>query len=232
MTTIQGLKIAYISGTYDRDVYSATMDSGSPSATHVHYTNGSVRSLCSVPPAPPHVRQGVDILLTVEWPEGIAEGSAVVSKLPKGTDATGIKPIAEIAAALQPRYHFAAEPGVFFQREPYNNRGGAEHVTWFISLGSFGAPNKQRVSPLRPGVHQSPLLIYAFSVVLCDEYCSIISNRSRAAFIKANKHDAMPLVLWLYKGWRVTEAAAGRGKEEHFIGVLCIIVADFVTDTR
>lgn len=57
--------------------------------------------------------------------------------------------MADLAVVLRPRYHFAARPGVFFQRAPYKNHAAKptskmSHVTRFVSLGP--------VSEVRPYV--------------------------------------------------------------------------------
>jgi hypothetical protein len=52
----------------------------------------------------------------------------------------------DIVKALNPRYHFAACEGVFYEREPYRSAGA--HVTRFIGLGDFCNDRKERVSIL------------------------------------------------------------------------------------
>ncbi|TPX66204.1 hypothetical protein SpCBS45565_g04650 [Spizellomyces sp. 'palustris'] len=143
MTTVQGLKIAYLSGTYDAKSYPSG-DDQTPDQTAMHYTETTVRSLSTSGAGSVHGSTGVDIFITTEWAEWIIQGSVAASKLPEGTDPRSSKPVADLAVALQPRYHFAGSAGVFFEREPYSNRGAAGHVTRFIGLGEYGAANKQR----------------------------------------------------------------------------------------
>ncbi|KAJ3333747.1 hypothetical protein HDU76_004243 [Blyttiomyces sp. JEL0837] len=56
----------------------------------------------------------------------------------------GVISFSMVANRIQPRYHFGAAAGVFFEREPYRNVNGVAHVTRFIGLGEFGAKNKER----------------------------------------------------------------------------------------
>ncbi|KAL0091222.1 CwfJ C-terminus 1-domain-containing protein-like protein [Phycomyces blakesleeanus] len=92
---------------------------------------------------------GVDILLTYEWPSFITNGSNCSLETPLTNSST---PIAELAAALKPRYHFAASENVFYEREPYSNITGfgpaeerpAGHVSRFVGLADVLNPKKQR----------------------------------------------------------------------------------------
>ncbi|TPX37126.1 hypothetical protein SmJEL517_g00944 [Synchytrium microbalum] len=80
---------------------------------------------------------GVDILLTYEWPEKVASESY------KGDAVPGSREMAQIAVSHQPKYHFASNPSVFYEREPYSNQT-ANHSTRFLSLGAFGNSAKER----------------------------------------------------------------------------------------
>ncbi|KAG0643773.1 CwfJ C-terminus 1-domain-containing protein-like protein [Tuber brumale] len=94
----------------------------------------------------------VDLLLTYEWPEGVGNRSALA---PPGLKGTGV--IAELAAALRPRYHFAAGGEVFWEREPYQNGvrssdGGSDtKITRFLSVADWGNEKKAKA-------------LYAFSI--------------------------------------------------------------------
>lgn len=93
-----------------------------------------------------------DLLLTYEWPEGVGSRSALASPGVKGT---GV--VAELAAALRPRYHFAAGGEVFWEREPYQNRarpgeGGSDtKITRFLGVADWGNEKKAKA-------------LYAFSI--------------------------------------------------------------------
>ena len=79
----------------------------------------------------------VDILLTNEWPSNIFNNSNTPEI---GIDSS--QRIAEIAANLMPRYHFAAANDVFWEREPYKNQDGS--FTRFIGVANFMNSKKQR----------------------------------------------------------------------------------------
>ena len=79
----------------------------------------------------------VDILLTNEWPLGIFNNSATN---PMQVDSS--LRIAEIAANLMPRYHFASTNNVFWEREPYKNQNNT--FTRFIAIADFNNDKKQR----------------------------------------------------------------------------------------
>ena len=54
--------------------------------------------------------------------------------------------MAELAALVRPRYHFAGTKNVFYARPPYMNAdlGAGAHVTRFIGLASVGNMAKQK----------------------------------------------------------------------------------------
>ncbi|KAJ3164419.1 hypothetical protein HDU88_005296 [Geranomyces variabilis] len=130
MTTVEGLKIAYLGGTQAGPV--------------LRFAQATVQSLCESATSNP---LGVDILMTAEWPAHILEGStAAAAKLGEQQLglARGVDGVAAVASALQPRYHFAGSPALFLEREPYRNSAGAKHVTRFIGLGEFQSKTKER----------------------------------------------------------------------------------------
>ena len=94
--------------------------------------------------------QGVDILLSSDWPQGIGSQDNEV----KPTD--GIALISRLAVKLRPRYHFAGQKGVFYERVPYRNHRvmvqNQRHVTRFIGMAKVGNPEKKK-------------WIYAFNIV-------------------------------------------------------------------
>ncbi|KAF9947523.1 hypothetical protein BGZ65_008741, partial [Modicella reniformis] len=158
MTTAQSVKIASLSGTYDSTIYEAdTEDEEFDKALLCgRYTKPTVEALIqAVQPASimDTSKRGVDILLSHEWPAGITKpgkgnsttttslSTAPPANLPASTFS---QPVANAAGALQPRYHFAASSGQFWERSPYKNMGGAEHATRFIALGNVCNKNKQR----------------------------------------------------------------------------------------
>ncbi|KAG0346826.1 hypothetical protein BG004_000747 [Podila humilis] len=147
MTTAEGVKIASLSGTYDSVVYTADTEAEEFDATILkrRYTKTEVDGLINTS-KPTSImdtsKKGVDIFISHEWPSGILNHS---NAPPQGLSPTMFsQPVARAVGALQPRYHFAAASGVFWERAPYKNNQGAEHATRFIGLGEFGNKNKQR----------------------------------------------------------------------------------------
>ncbi|KAF7722896.1 hypothetical protein EC973_002616 [Apophysomyces ossiformis] len=138
LTTAEGLTVAFVSGVYD--------ETGSKPNGYQSSDMAKLKSTRFPITSPP----GVDILLSHEWPQAIEVGSAIT---PANSLSTVAKPIAELAAALKPRYHFAASEAVFYEREPYLNMTGfgsnddeqaAEHVSRFIGLGDVLNGEKHR----------------------------------------------------------------------------------------
>lgn len=144
LTTSEGLKIAFVSGSQPTTELAASA---------VAYSKEDVQKLC-LTKLPVTLPPGVDFLLSHEWPQDINE----LSSLPlseKVDPAKNSHYISELAAALKPRYHFAANQDVFYEREPYKNivsgfgaqeERPAGHATRFIGLGDVLNKEKQRVS--------------------------------------------------------------------------------------
>lgn len=101
-----------------------------------------------------HGANSADILLTISWPANIRNGSKI--PIPDGTvDPTGQQHIADLCAALKPRYHFSSSQ-IFYEREPFfhnptRDATDVRPVTRFISLAPHGNPSKQKA-------------LYAFSI--------------------------------------------------------------------
>ncbi|XP_068652264.1 zinc finger CCCH domain-containing protein 64 isoform X2 [Aristolochia californica] len=86
----------------------------------------------------------IDIFLTNEWPSGVTARADVSNGPPGLTDSSSTNPkIAQLAAEIKPRYHFAGAKGVFYARDPYINEG-AVHVTRFLGLAPVGNKDKQK----------------------------------------------------------------------------------------
>ncbi|KAF2722374.1 hypothetical protein K431DRAFT_47443 [Polychaeton citri CBS 116435] len=81
-----------------------------------------------------------DILITSNWPSDIAVGSKVATQPPKQLNC-----IAELCAALKPRYHFSTSEQ-FFEREPFFHptTDGTQPLTRFLSLAPYGTPDKRK----------------------------------------------------------------------------------------
>lgn len=138
LTTSEGLKIAFISGSFS--------ETSSVNA----YTVADIQKLShtNMPASSP---PGVDFLLSYEWPKSVNQFGAPVAINEELTSPY----ISELAAALKPRYHFAASMDVFYERDPYKNivsgfagpeERPAPHPTRFIGLGDVLNTEKHRVS--------------------------------------------------------------------------------------
>ncbi|KAJ2588376.1 hypothetical protein H4R99_007816 [Coemansia sp. RSA 1722] len=107
----------------------------------------------------------IDILLSYDWPYGVSPKEQMGDNASQPREACN--KISYAAAAIMPRYHFAAAEQLFFERFPwkYNDRirvgpnraKSVSHFTRFVGLGSVNASEhgKQRwfyamnVSPLQ-----------------------------------------------------------------------------------
>ncbi|KAG9237508.1 CwfJ C-terminus 1-domain-containing protein-like protein [Amylocarpus encephaloides] len=124
-----------------------------------------------------------DILLTTLWPASIRTGSKI--PIPDGlTDVAGQTHIAELCAALKPRYHFSTSPELFFEREafffpPTENAPDVRPLTRFISLAAHGNPSKQKA-------------LYAFSLQATqDSTAPLPSNATPSPFLRPKKRPAL-----------------------------------------
>ncbi|KAL8697695.1 MAG: hypothetical protein Q9201_006997, partial [Fulgogasparrea decipioides] len=117
-----------------------------------------------------------DILITTQWPSDVRKGSKVV--LPDGVETPpGENCVADLCAALRPRYHFSTSNDAFYEREPFfhpptEKEPDTKPITRFIGLASSSNPSKQRslyafsIDPtafapliLPPGTTASPFTI-------------------------------------------------------------------------
>jgi len=145
---IAGLRVAFLSGHYDAEVYNAQSTSvATPAFVGASYTPMAVESLIRLsqePGAP-----AIDVLLTAEWPTNIdtkldeTEGP----KHPEGS-ALDLQPfsspaVAELCAVLEPRYHIFGAGDLFYQRPPFQTLARG-HVCRCIAIGKVGSKGKGR----------------------------------------------------------------------------------------
>lgn len=125
-----------------------------------------------------HGAHTADILLTTCWPQSIRKGSKIPIPDDVKTPIAGDH-IADLCAALKPRYHFSVSPDNFYEREPFvhdptPDAPDVRPITRFISLAPHGNSKKQkaiyaftlqsRVDPLAPlpvGTTASPFVARA-----------------------------------------------------------------------
>ncbi|RDL34786.1 Uncharacterized protein BP5553_07914 [Venustampulla echinocandica] len=161
--TSEGIRIVTLGGQLDN-----TIIGGMSKEQYLPFhTTGDAKAL--------HGANTADILLTTCWPAGIRTGSKI--PLPDGVaDIPGQGHIADLCAAIKPRYHFSASPGFFYEREPFFHSAVPEEpdvrpLTRFISLAAYGNPSKQKAlyafslqsspdltAPLPAGATASPFL--------------------------------------------------------------------------
>lgn len=171
-TTAEGLTIAYLSGTYQPELFEREPTDAAEVRSDARRRRA--RSRAAADPAVAQHRSaycrkdidalvttarrtaadGVDILLTHEWPYGVA-GSALASS---SVLARGVQPLAGVVRELRPRYHFAALATRYFERAPFRtgpprSGGPSGHVTRFVALAAVGNAENAKVGdaslPLR-----------------------------------------------------------------------------------
>lgn len=102
--------------------------------------------------------RGVDLLLTCHWPSRVESG--IPASLPSAPQHS-LPAVAELAATLLPRYHFAGSEGIFLARPPYANqmtRSLAQvHATRFLGLGSVPPPGTKKKGKWLHALHLAPL---------------------------------------------------------------------------
>ena len=82
--------------------------------------------------------QIIDLLFTVEWPEGICQNSEIASP---AFCSFGSEMMQKFTSKMQCQYIFAIGENTFFEREPFINHN-SKVCTRFTSLGNVGGPQK------------------------------------------------------------------------------------------
>ncbi|KAI9313822.1 CwfJ C-terminus 1-domain-containing protein-like protein [Dichotomocladium elegans] len=156
MNTLSGLSIAYVSGAEKEE--EEEMVTGEAGGKAYHRLDKATEERMRRRPFKMVDPPGVDILLTYQWPEGIERGSQLIKSPPANASSA----VSRIAAALKPRFHFAAAEAKQIQREPYLNVTGygppdertAAYPTQFVGLGEVGKKTQKwyhitSLTPLR-----------------------------------------------------------------------------------
>ena len=135
MKTSEGIRIVALGGQLDQNIIAGqSKDKYLP-----FYTETDAKILRGATTA--------DILITNEWPEGIRKRSKV--EFNSEVQPSMRQCIADLDVILKPRYHFSTSGNTFYEREPFFHQPSDDTdnlypVTRFISLASFGNPNKQK----------------------------------------------------------------------------------------
>ena len=138
--TSEGVRIVTLGGVLDTTTPGLSKDQCLPS-----HTEEDVKSLRGA--------NNADILLTTIWPTNIWTNSPKAKELGiNDTTSPSQQSIAELCAALKPRYHFATSPTpICFEREPFFPETKDEasqdkgiSLTRFISLAPFGNTAKAK----------------------------------------------------------------------------------------
>ena len=157
--TADGLRIVALGGLLD-----AAIVGGQSHEQHLPFhTDGDAKTLRGANTA--------DILLTAMWPAGVWKGSKVALDPAQQAAVQSTSAIADLCAALKPRYHLSASPDAFFyEREPFVHPSAeatdAPSITRFISMAPFGNDVKAKAmyafslnktdAAVPPGVTASP----------------------------------------------------------------------------
>ncbi|KAI0600011.1 CwfJ C-terminus 1-domain-containing protein-like protein [Biscogniauxia sp. FL1348] len=116
-----------------------------------------------------------DILLTTSWPSSVWNNSSV-KLTPENQAAIPIsEEVADLCAALKPKYHFSASTSdLFYEREPFfhpeSTEGESKYVTRFISLAPYGNSTKAKA-------------LYAFNIVPAESITSIPQGSTASPFL-------------------------------------------------
>jgi len=163
---IEGLTVAYLSGTFDEHTYTSSsldgaaegeddsleLTSGAADKFRTaitqsmggyasYYTQGDVQKVIDESKQAP--RGMIDILLTAEWGKGwhnLLADSALPTAMRDPLN-VGSPAVALLASTLSIRYHFAGSERSYLMLPPY--RGAGNCVCQFYGMGAFGAEESQ-----------------------------------------------------------------------------------------
>ncbi|EOD48532.1 hypothetical protein UCRNP2_4719 [Neofusicoccum parvum UCRNP2] len=144
LKTSEGIRIVALGGSLDPNIAAGVSKDKYPP----YYGEDDARALRGA--------NSADILVTSQWPSGVQTGSRVDLNVDPASKPFQQPCIADLCTTLKPRYHFSAFPTAFYEREPFfhaptEDAGDGYRITRFISLASYGNPNKAK-------------WIYAFSI--------------------------------------------------------------------
>ncbi|XP_068652262.1 zinc finger CCCH domain-containing protein 64 isoform X1 [Aristolochia californica] len=144
----------------------------------------------------------IDIFLTNEWPSGVTARADVSNGPPGLTDSSSTNPkIAQLAAEIKPRYHFAGAKGVFYARDPYINEG-AVHVTRFLGLAPVGNKDKQKfihaISPTPASTMSAAEISLKPPNSTMSPYIAFEQTAPATEFLKQSQHSTLESQYWRF----------------------------------
>ncbi|EHA53148.1 cwfJ domain-containing protein [Pyricularia oryzae 70-15] len=134
--TSEGVRIATLGGLLDTNIAGQSKEHHLP-----FHTADDAKALRGV--------NSADILLTTTWPAAVSNGSRVNLTVDPTTIPSS-ETVADLCAALKPKYHFAMNTSdVFYEREAFFHPPKSEgetsfDITRFLSLASFGNSSKAK----------------------------------------------------------------------------------------
>ncbi|KAK4444272.1 CwfJ C-terminus 1-domain-containing protein-like protein [Podospora aff. communis PSN243] len=136
--TSEGVRIVTLGGILDPNIVAGQ----SKDQTSPFHTESDAKSLRGA--------NNADILLTTMWPADVWKNSSKAKELSVDSNsAPSSSSIAELCAALKPRYHFSTS-ATYFEREPFFPEAKEEAedkgiaLTRFISMAPWANPAKQK----------------------------------------------------------------------------------------
>jgi len=138
---VHGLKIAFLSGLRDESNFEQQEEAGAGPFVNSNYTRGAIDEMKK------QAKEvgACDILLAGEWPTGWQDKISNSSEKLHAAERPSMNSpaVAELVAALEPRYAICASNNLFYQRPPFQTLTKG-HVCRFIALGKVGAAGKER----------------------------------------------------------------------------------------
>ncbi|KAF7875265.1 hypothetical protein EAF04_002437 [Stromatinia cepivora] len=191
--TSEGIKIVALGGRLDEKIIGGlSMESYLP-----FHTVGDAKAL--------HGAHTADILLTTCWPKSIRTGSKILTP-DDSKDPIAGDHIADLCAALKPRYHFSVSPDYFYEREPFFHAPTADApdvrpLTRFISLAPHGNPKKQKA-------------LYAFTLqATVDPLAPLPAGTTASPFVaRPNERKRAALEPEPYSRYGGNDYKRGRGR--------------------
>ncbi|KAI0863833.1 CwfJ C-terminus 2-domain-containing protein-like protein [Xylaria cubensis] len=170
--TSDGVRIVTLGGVLDSSIVG-----GQSKEQHLPFhTAGDAKALRGA--------NNADILLTTSWPAAVTTNSSVAIAPETKDTILASEEIAELCAALKPRYHFSPSLSPFFyEREPFlhpaDDESDKKAITRFISLAPFGNSSKAKA-------------LYAFNITPGESATSIPAGCTPSPFSSITRKRTAP----------------------------------------